>query len=177
MELLSKGIEHGHVHLYGKINGNQLFMIFIGLSIHSFIEGLPINTIENVHHGHHYHPDSTIDYHFSWLYLFMILIHKLPIAAVLIIFLNSIGVSKIKKYGLLIVFASTSPIGALLGEKLIEFSFFNDWSLKFLAISCGMLLHITTLLIFEDHHQSKNKSKNIFTISLGIATGILLFSF
>tara|TARA_B100001093_G_C26854371_1_gene1026700 strand:+ start:4441 stop:5190 length:750 start_codon:yes stop_codon:yes gene_type:complete len=177
LELLSKGIEHGHVHLYGKINGNQLFMIFIGLSIHSFIEGFPINTIENVQHGHHFHPDSSMGYHFSWLYLFMILIHKLPIAAVLIFFLNSIGVSKIKKYGLLIIFASTTPIGALLGEKLIQISFFNDWSLKFLAISCGMLLHITTLLIFEDHHQSKNKSKNIITISLGIAVGILLFSF
>ena len=107
----------------------------------------------------------------------MILIHKLPIAAVLIFFLNSIGLSDIKKYGLLIVFASTSPIGALFGEKLVQFSFFNDWSLKFLAISCGMLLHITTQLIFEDHHQSKNKTNNIITITLGIVTGVLLFSF
>ena len=37
LELLSKGIEHGHIHMYGKINQNQLFMIFIGLSIHSLI--------------------------------------------------------------------------------------------------------------------------------------------
>jgi len=48
--------------------------------------------------------------------------------------------------------------------------------LNLLAISCGMLLHITTLLIFEDHHNSKGKIKNILTISAGIVTGILIFS-
>lgn len=175
LELLSKGIEHGHVHFHGKISNKQLFIIFIGLSIHSFIEGIPINTIEETIHTHHHH--HLTENQFSWVYLSMILIHKLPIAAVLIIFLNSMSVKNLKKYTLLLIFASTSPLGALFGEQLILHSFFNDWAIKFLALSTGMLLHITTLLIFEDHHQSNKKIKNILTISLGIIVGLFLFSF
>ena len=38
LELLSKGIEHGHVHLHGEISNKELIVIFIGLAIHSFIE-------------------------------------------------------------------------------------------------------------------------------------------
>ena len=178
LELLSKGIEHGHIHVHGKITNHQLLVIFIGLSIHSFIEGLPVNTIEHLHHNHNLH-NNNIEYinNFSWIYLLMILIHKLPIAAVLIFFLNSYGLNKVKKYGLLFIFAATAPLGAILGEELLKFSFFNDWSIKFLAISSGMLLHITTLLIFEDHHHSNKKIKNLITISIGIITGSLLFSF
>ena len=174
LELLSKGIEHGHIHLNGKVSNNQLVIIFIGLSIHSFIEGLPINSIDSSNHIHHH---SSINNSFSLIYLLMILIHKLPIAAVLIFFLNSVKVKSFNKYMLLTIFAATSPLGAIFGEGLLELSFFNDWSIKFLAISTGMLLHITTLIIFEDHHNSQNKFKNIITISAGIIMGVLLFSF
>jgi len=107
----------------------------------------------------------------------MILIHKLPIAAVLMFFLNSIKVKSIKKYTILVAFAATTPIGAIFGENLYKLELFNDWSINFLAISTGMLLHITTVLIFEDHHNKNNKLKNIVTISTGVITGFLLFSF
>ena len=156
LELLSKGIEHGHVHFQGKISAKQLLIIFIGLSIHSFIEGIPINTISEVHHSHNH---NIMEYEFSWIYLSTILIHKLPIAAVLVIFLNSMGVKNFKKYIFLLIFASTSPLGAILSRAIKSIAFFNGWSLKFLALSTGMLLHITTLLIFEDHHQSNKKIK------------------
>lgn len=174
LEILSRGIEHGHVHLDGKISKVQLLVIFIGLSIHSVIEGLPLNTIESSNHGHHHLESGD---HFSFVYFLMILIHKLPIAAVLIFFLNSIKLNKLKKYSLLVIFAATSPFGAIIGEELIKSSFLNNWSMNFLAISIGMLLHITTLIIFEDHHQSKNKFKNIITITVGLLTGVLLFGF
>ena len=173
LELLSKGIEHGHIHSKGKISNKELLVIFIGLSIHSFIEGLPIHTFKDISHQHHF-----IDLNsFSWVYLFTILIHKLPIAAVLIIFLNSINSSYSIKITFLLIFAISSPAGAFFGEYLVNFGFFNNWSNNLLAISCGMLLHITTLLIFEDHHHSSEKVKNIISISVGIITGILIFSF
>ena len=175
LELLSKGIEHGHIHLKGKISNQQLIVIILGLSIHSFIEGIPINSIELNHHTHHY---KTINNnHFSSLYFLMILIHKLPIAVVLMIFLNSLKVKSIKKYTILVIFALTTPIGAVFGENLLNLTLFNGWSIKFLAISTGMLLHITTLLIFEEHHSKGNKFKNILIILTGMIIGFLVFSF
>tara|TARA_B100001564_G_scaffold121539_1_gene101427 strand:- start:380 stop:1111 length:732 start_codon:yes stop_codon:yes gene_type:complete len=171
LELLSKGIEHGHIHLHGEISNKQLLIIFIGLSIHSFIEGIPIKTFDELHS----HTHSLNKVSFSWVYLSAILIHKLPIAAVLMIFLKSINSSLSKKIIFLLIFAISCPAGGYFGEYLIKFEFFSDWSNNFLAISCGMLLHITTLLIFEDHH-SGGKVKNIITICAGIITGLVIFS-
>ena len=47
LEQLSKGIEHGHKHVYKSVP----ISILIGLSIHSFIEGMPLG----IHHHHHTH--------------------------------------------------------------------------------------------------------------------------
>ena len=129
LESFSKGAEHGHVHIHGKISSKELFVIFIGLSIHSFIEGIPVNTLQDLNHSHVTSFDS-----FSWVYLTAILIHKLPIAAVLIIFLNSINSSFKRKIIFLLLFAISSPSGAFFGEYLVESSFFSEWSNNFLAI-------------------------------------------
>jgi hypothetical protein len=134
---------------------------------------MPINTFES---SVHQHTITNVDSSFSAIYLSTILIHKLPIAAVLIIFLNSINSSYLKKSVFLLLFAASSPLGGIVGEFIVNIDFFKGFSLNLLAISCGMLLHITTLLIFEDHHNSKGKIKNILTISAGIITGILIFS-
>ena len=91
------------------------------------------------------------------------------------IFLKSINASITKKIIFLLIFAISCPAGGYFGDYLMKFDVFSDWSNNFLAISCGMLLHITTLLIFEDHH-SGGKVKNIITISAGIITGLLIFS-
>tara|TARA_Y100000991_G_scaffold60920_1_gene45044 strand:+ start:850 stop:1587 length:738 start_codon:yes stop_codon:yes gene_type:complete len=173
LELLSKGIEHGHVQLHGEISNKELIVIFIGLAIHSFIEGMPIKTFES---SFHQHTITNINSSFSCIYLSTILIHKLPVAAVLIIFLNSLNSSYLKKFVFLFLFAVSSPMGGIIGELIVNIDFFKGFSLNLLAISCGMLLHITTLLIFEDHHNSKGKIKNILIISAGIITGILIFS-
>ena len=175
LELMSKGIEHGHVHYDGSISKHQLLIIFLGLSIHSFIEGIPLNNFEATEtlHQHNVYEKNQ----FSLIYFLIIIVHKLPIAAILIFFLNTINTKKTIKFTLLIIFAATSPLGALFGKNILGIFFLSEWSINFLAISTGMLLHITTVIIFEDHHNSKNKIKNILTIAVGITTGILLFSF
>jgi len=175
LELMSKGIEHGHVHYDGSISKYQLLIIFLGLSIHSFIEGIPLNNIEATEtlHQHNVYEKNQ----FSLIYFLIIIVHKLPIAAILIFFLNTINTKKTIKFTLLIIFAATSPLGALFGKNILGIFFLSEWSINFLAISTGMLLHITTVIIFEDHHNSKNKIKNILSIAAGITTGILLFSF
>ena len=171
LELLSKGIEHGHVHFHGKVSNNQMGVIFIGLCIHAIIEGMPMFTLEHEHHHLHEHKHVA----FTWVYFTAILIHKLPIAVVLIFFLTNMGSSSFKKYALLALFSLTTPIGAVFGEEIMHLDIFSNWAPRLLALTTGMLLHITTLLIFEDHHHSNDKYSNVIIIVLGIGIGVLLF--
>lgn len=173
LELLSKGIEHGHVHFHGKITETKVIPIFIGISLHSFIEALPISSIYDSHdHGHeHYNINEGV----SFIYFLMILVHKLPVAAILMILFNKVFKNNFKKYVLFILFALTAPAGAILGNYLSMNTNFNEISSIFLAISTGMLLHITTLLIFEEHHSSNEKWKNLILISVGFSAGLISF--
>ena len=175
LELLSKGIEHGHVHHHGSINKSQLAIIFIGLCTHAFIEGIPIQSFDT-NHSHIHANEISLESSFSWIYFTAIVIHKLPIAIVLMFFLFELKVSTLKKYLFLALFSITTPLGAIIGVKqLMLTESFHEWSTKFLALTTGMLLHITTLLIFEDHNHSKDKFKNLFIIIIGIVFGVFIF--
>ena len=66
LELFSKGAEHGHVHIH-KHETTFPWLLFISLCIHSFLEGFPI----------HQHNDM----------VYGVLIHKIPIAALITTFL------------------------------------------------------------------------------------------
>ena len=173
LELLSKGIEHGHIHFHGKLTETKVIPIFIGISLHSFIEALPLNSIHQTHDHIHKHYD--IEDGISLIYFLMILVHKLPVAAVLMMLFNKVFNSNIKKYLLFIIFALTAPAGAVFGKYFSSNSNFAEISTIFLAVSTGMLLHITTLLIFEDHHSSNDKWKNLILISLGFIIGLISF--
>lgn len=173
LELLSKGIEHGHVHFHGKLTEIKVIPIFIGISLHSFIEALPITAIEETHnHGHEHH---NFNDGISLIYFLMILVHKLPVAAILMMLFNKVFKTNIKKYTLFILFALTAPLGAIFGNYFSTSPNFNELSFIFLAISTGMLLHITTLLIFENHHSTNEKWKNLILISIGFVAGIISF--
>ncbi len=174
LELLSKGIEHGHVHHHGSITKSQLAVIFIGLCTHAFIEGIPIQSFDT-YQSHVHANEINLESSFSWIYFTAILIHKLPIAIVLMFFLIKLEVSTLKKYLFLVLFSLTTPLGAIIGEQLMLIESFHEWSPRFLALTTGMLLHITTLLIFEDHNHSKDKFKNLFIIIIGIVFGVCIF--
>ena len=89
-------------------------------------------------------------------------------------FLIKLEVSTLKKYLFLVLFSLTTPLGAIIGEQLMLIESL-EWSPRFLALTTGMLLHITTLLIFEDHNDSKDKFKNLFIIIIGIVFGVCIF--
>ena len=61
LEFFSKGAEHGHVHLDIE-KTNFPWLLFISLSIHSLLEGVPIEKHETILYG--------------------ILVHKVPIAII-----------------------------------------------------------------------------------------------
>ncbi|MFK7948917.1 MAG: ZIP family metal transporter [Saprospiraceae bacterium] len=63
LEQLSRGVEHGHIHAFSNTNTSAAFAIMVGLCLHAFIEGLPLDfhnhdhsiAIEVVDDNHHNH--------------------------------------------------------------------------------------------------------------------------
>lgn len=130
LEGLSKGAEHGHFHAEDK---NHFPMaVFIGLFVHAFIEGIPAQQSIG---------DS---------FIAGILVHKIPVAAILYAFLRPLKIQKRILY--LSVFAFAAPIGHLLGQFLPL-----NYLKLFLGITAGIFLHISSVIIFEsaDHHRMK----------------------
>lgn len=165
LENLSQGVEHGHIHAKESASTGYGLQVMIGLSLHAFLEGLPLSSGEfNLAHDH---------YHGGSQELFWgILMHKLPAAFALALLLRQSGFSNVFNLACLGVFALMSPLGSVAGELLV----FSDlWQHRILAIVIGSLLHISTTILFEadsqkHHHISKRK---LLTIALGITIAIL----
>ena len=115
-------------------------ILMLGLCLHSFIEGMPLISIENTHHIHegHHHQSNEI----SSIYFTMLIVHKLPIAAILMFFfLKHIKQSWVR-YLMLIIFALTAPLGAVSGYLLSSSSDFNELSMLLLSLSKSKILLI-----------------------------------
>ncbi|MCT4579785.1 MAG: ZIP family metal transporter [Flavobacteriales bacterium] len=182
LELFSKGIEHGHVHQHGEekhysIN-KTLVSMFFGLCVHSLIEGIPLFIIDtaDLHAGHgHSHSVVHATEGFSTVLFWAIIGHKIPVAVVLMLFLIQSQLKKSTIIWLFILFASMSPIGGIIGLSIDNTDIVNDLSSILLAVTTGMLIHVTTLLVFEEYHNQKEKIKNIVLIIIGLVLGIFVF--
>ena len=131
LEFFSKGAEHGHVHL-DKNSVKFPWLLFVSLSIHSILEGIPIHAHDQLLYG--------------------IIIHKLPIAIILSTFFISskIGVKKMVLF--LGLFALMTPLGTYLSEN---FTFFTTYFYEISAIVIGIFLHISTTILFESNEGHK----------------------
>ncbi|MDO6597496.1 ZIP family metal transporter [Oceanihabitans sp. 2_MG-2023] len=145
LEFFSKGAEHGHVHLNKSATAFP-WLLFISLSIHSVLEGIPI-------HNH-----SSL--------LFGIIIHKLPVAIILASFFFASQLPKTKIAFFLILFALMTPFGVLLSEN---FSFIQEYYFEFSAIVIGIFLHISTTILFESNEDHKFNITKLITIVAAIA--------
>lgn len=188
LELFSRGIEHGHVHNHnadGSITVKRtLISMFFGLCVHSLIEGIPLFLIDDVdsgclhdhNHSHnHTHSILTNEGEFSNVFFWAILGHKIPVAIVLMLFLIHSKISNNKIFLLFILFAIMTPLGGMLGIGMESLEKVNEISKVLLAITTGMLIHITTLLVFEEYHNQRDKIKNIGLIITGLVLGLITF--
>ena len=149
LEFFSKGAEHGHVHL-SKNASVFPWLLFISLSIHSVLEGLPIETHENLIYG--------------------IIIHKLPVAIILSTFFLASELSRTKILLFLTLFALMTPLGVLLSQETEIFKiYFSEIS----ALVIGIFLHISTIILFESNEQHKFNLSKLLTII--VAIGIAYF--
>ncbi len=191
LEKITKGIEHGHVHSHSVNHKSILWGLLIGLGIHSLVEGAPIfmstqelETTEIHHHmngeGHdhdhgHEHAGEVSDH--GNTFVAAILFHKVPVTIVFSLFLLSVGVSKWRFFGLILVFALMTPLGGLLGKMLSGVEGMGLYGAYFMAFSTGMLLHIITAILFEHSHTKKESDTHLIIITLGVTIGTLIFYF
>ncbi len=143
LEFFSKGAEHGHVH--GHQSMSKLpWTLFISLCLHAFFEGIPIN----------------IDSHLA----FGIAIHHFPIAVILTtFFLNShLKIDKITFF--MVSFALMTPFGTYLANSV---TVLREYIPQISAIVVGILLHISSTIIFESNEGHKFNLTKITVIFLG----------
>ncbi len=174
LELFSGGVEHGHIHPMHEPKARFAIQILIGLCVHAFIEGMPLENYEEFHGkvlGHDHNHEHL---------LYGILLHKAPAAFVLIMLLT---LSKFKKsfiVGALIIFGLMSPLGAFSAGVLVDSGILNPGSTKILlAIVVGSFLHISTTILFETeskgHHHISFKKIIMILIGLILALFTVFF--
>ncbi len=144
LEFFSKGAEHGHVHIH-KNDKTFPWMLFVSLSIHSFLEGFPI----------HQHNDM----------VYGVLIHKIPIAILITTFLLQSHYSKLQITLFLVIFSAMTPIGTLISNTS---SFMTTYVDMINAFVIGIFLHISTTILFETGEGHKFNLSKLIAISLGI---------
>ncbi len=143
LELFSKGAEHGHVH-WDFENTAFPWMLFISLCIHSFMEGIPLIDSSPILYG--------------------ILIHKIPIAIILSMFLLNSKLKTSYAIGFILVFSMMTPLGSLLSSQL---EVINQYRPQITAIVIGILLHISTVILLESSKEHVFNIRKLGVICLG----------
>jgi len=146
LELFSQGMEHGHKHAFSK---KAPWLLLLSLSIHAFMEGLP------VHLGHQLHKS----------YFYGILIHKLPIAIVLATVMIESAIPKSKTILYLLIFATMTPLAAFLGNRL---EFIIQYAPYINAFVVGILAHIGTTILFENEHSHRFNLRKFILIFVAV---------
>jgi zinc transporter ZupT len=164
LEYFSGGIEHGHVHIH---KGKAMpWMLFFSLSIHSFIEGIPlaIPSVANV--GHHSHLTGQS-------LLLGIIFHQTPVAIALMTLLRSSTFSLKKSWLILGLFAIMTPAGLIFGYLTKGSLGFINMDIL-LAIVVGMFLHISTTIIFEASENHRFNLAKLASIFVGVTLALMI---
>ena len=150
LELFSKGAEHGHVHIH-KNETNFPWLLFISLCIHSILEGFPINQHNDMVYG--------------------VLVHKIPIATLISIFLLNSKYDKFQIAAFLIAFTFMTPLGTLIShnwEAIADFAHIIN------AIVIGIFFHISTTILFESSEGHKFNLSKFIAIILGVGVAYFI---
>ncbi|MGB3775499.1 MAG: ZIP family metal transporter [Leeuwenhoekiella sp.] len=150
LEFLSHGAEHGHMHADSTRNTIP-WLLLLSLSLHSLLEGFPLTDNTDLLYG--------------------VVVHKIPIAVIISSFLLLSNISKVQIAFFLVVFALMTP----LGSYLATFSFWTElWKIRISAMVVGVLLHISTTILFESSKDHQFNTSKFASILAGIALAYLL---
>ncbi|HNO71344.1 MAG TPA: ZIP family metal transporter [Bacteroidia bacterium] len=158
IEYFSEGIEHGHIHIHKDAKGSFPVTIMMALSIHSFMEGMPLS-------GNYNETKQSL--------ATGIILHNLPIAIALMSMLIQSGLKKGWAIFWLIIFALMTPIGALTGNVLEEsIGFITHYEKHIMAVVVGIFLHVSTTILFESSEHHRFHLIKLATILTGIALSV-----
>ncbi len=152
LEYFSQGIEHGHFHKSNIIP----FSVLISLCLHALLEGIPLGG------DLHEHTHNAL--------LYGIVLHKMPVAIVLMTFFLQSNMKKSRAYLLLFLFAIMAPLGVYAGNIFGALSAFQD---EIMAMVIGIFLHISTTILFESTDGHKFSFTKIIIIIIGTLLAIL----
>ena len=155
LEFFSHGIEHGHMHFHG---GKALPLVtLLSLCLHSFAEGIPFADPEVAG---------------NLPFLIGVLLHKMPMAIALATVLLRAGTGGISSWTMLVVFALAAPLGIGTG-MLIGAEEGHGFLHDMLGLAIGMLLHISTTIIFESAPDHRFNATRFVAVLLGAALALL----
>ena len=164
LELITEGAEHGHRHAHAENEKVSPFLLLIGLSIHSFLEGMPIV--------------QGFDIKLQHTLVIGVVIHNIPISLTLMSLFLHYGCSRSKAFIYLLVFALMTPLGSLFSNVLnTSFAVSLDTYFNYiLAVVIGIFLHVSTSILFETEENHRYNLQKFVTvlIGLGVAFGISL---
>ena len=151
LEYFSQGIEHGHFHKSNVIP----FSVLISLCLHALLEGVPLG--------------GDLQEHTHNALLYGIVLHKMPVAIVLMTFFLQSNMKKSRAYMLLFLFAIMAPLGVYAGNIFGALSLYHN---EILAIVIGIFLHISTTILFESTDGHRFSFTKIITIIVGTLLAI-----
>jgi zinc transporter ZupT len=163
LEFFSGGIEHGHTHKHHI--GEKTFpaAMMIGLSVHSFLEGMPLSG----HYETHGHQHTLLS---------GIILHHAPVAFALTGMLAAAGLKKGAVVFYLALFAAMAPLGALCGDWL---GFLLEGAGpvfdRIMAVVIGIFLHISTTILFESDSTHRFNLYKLGVILAGAAFAVAVF--
>ncbi|MBS1569077.1 MAG: ZIP family metal transporter [Bacteroidetes bacterium] len=159
LEFFSRGIEHGHVHVsaHGESGRSLPLVTLFSLFVHSFTEGMPF-------------ADPVVGGDAA--FVAGVLLHKMPMAIALSVILKRSQTSAARSWFTILVFAVAAPLGILFGHL---FGTRDDGSFlsAALALAVGMLLHISTTIIFESTPDHRFNARRFITVLAGALLAIL----
>lgn len=155
IEFFSKGVEHGHVHEDGRETAFPA-LVFAGLCIHSFIEGLPLAGVGD-------------NQSFVAPLFWGIVLHNIPISFILLTLFKARSIKPGLIVASLVFFSSLAPLAGLAGQTIMAHTR-PELLIVFLALSTGIFLHISTVILFES---SRNHTFNLIKFAFIAAGGLL----
>ena len=141
LEYFSKGTEHGHYHP----SGSNILTLWLSLSIHALIEGMPLSNQMELTYG--------------------IIIHKIPIGMILYLMMEKTKILDKIKWSALILFSLMTPLGNLL---MTHTPYLIEHQLEITAWVMGMILHISTTILFESTDNHRFNLNKLIAILLAI---------
>lgn len=163
LDFYTKGADHGHYHPEEKAHSHRIpISLIAALSLHSFIEGIPVGTGAYDSAG------------FGTAMITGIALHEVPAAFVLVSILRANHLKNKTVIPLMVLYASMSLLGALFSHYVNQYNTISETALNnILAIVIGSFLHISTTILFETSENHRFNRMKLIAIMIGIIVGVL----